>query len=356
MKLLFGVQCTGNGHISRSRELVRELKELGHDVRCVLSGRDPAELREMEIFEPYVSYRGLSFTFARGKVRPIRTGVTVPSQMLRMYRDIGSFDARGFDLVICDFEPITARIARKRGIPSVGFGHQYAFVFDVPMVRSDPVSRYILLNMAPAQYPIGLHWHHFGHPILPPVIPDYLQRRETIPNKVLVYLPFESNEDIVASLSGVRDHEFFIYGTSEPGGDKGNLHHRPYSRMGFLNDLADCDGVICNAGFELPGEALHLGKRLLVKPLHGQLEQRSNALALVQLGLGQSIELLNTIEITRWLTTAPHLRPRNYPRTAEYLARWIDTGDWGHESALRLARSLWQEVPVENASRELVTG
>ena len=40
MKILFGVQTTGNGHISRSRELIRELKEIGHDVWVILSCRD----------------------------------------------------------------------------------------------------------------------------------------------------------------------------------------------------------------------------------------------------------------------------------------------------------------------------
>ena len=37
MKILFGVQGTGNGHISRSRELVRKLKSDGHDVDVIIS-------------------------------------------------------------------------------------------------------------------------------------------------------------------------------------------------------------------------------------------------------------------------------------------------------------------------------
>ncbi len=48
----------------------------------------------------------------------------------------------------------------------------------------------------------------------------------------------------------------------------------------FLQDLENCNGVICGAGFKLAGEALQLGKKLLVKPLKGQFEQLSNALAL----------------------------------------------------------------------------
>jgi hypothetical protein len=61
MNILYGVQATGNGHISRSREVIRNLKMLGHKVRVILSGRDPALLWDMEVFEPYDAFRGLTF-------------------------------------------------------------------------------------------------------------------------------------------------------------------------------------------------------------------------------------------------------------------------------------------------------
>jgi uncharacterized protein (TIGR00661 family) len=345
VRILFGVQATGNGHISRSREIVRELKALGHDVKTVLSGRDPGQLREVEVFQPWVALRGLTFASSSGKVRLLKTARMAPFDTLQMWRDVASFDARGFDLVVCDFEPVTARVARRRGIPSIGVGHQYAFVFDVPTVPGDPASRYILTHMAPTDTPLGLHWHHFGFPILPPIVPDYLESRATHANKILVYLPFEDNADIVATLRKHTGYNFFIYGTREPAGDRGHLHHRAYSRDGFLNDLSDCEGVICNAGFELPSEALHLGKRLLVKPLHGQLEQRSNALGIASLRLGQVMNDLDEQVVSEWLVSGPHIKPMNYPRTAAEMAKWIDAGRW--DTPDELARRLWKEVPVD---------
>jgi uncharacterized protein (TIGR00661 family) len=53
--------------------------------------------------------------------------------------------------------------------------------------------------------------------------------------------------------------------------------------------LYDCAGVISNAGFELASECLQLGKKILAKPLHVQMEQISNATALKQLGYGQTM-------------------------------------------------------------------
>jgi uncharacterized protein (TIGR00661 family) len=348
LRILFGVQTTGNGHISRSREIVRELKALGHDVRTVLSGRDPSLLREIEIFEPWVSYKGLSFFTGAGKIQVLRTSVRAPGATLRLWRDVAAFESGDYDLVISDFEPVTARVAKRRGIPCIGVGHQYAFVFRVPTVRSDPISRYILRNMARADIPLGLHWHHFGFPILPPIVPDNLQLRDTVRNKILVYLPFEDNPSIVESLRGIRTHDFFIYGTHEPAGTNGNLHHREYSRGGFLDDLSDCDGVVCNAGFELPSEALQLGKRLLVKPLYGQLEQKSNALALAQLGFGQVMESLSESAVRLWLDSAPQLRPMNYPRTAAMMAKWIDAGRW--DTVDNLSRMLWKDVALDQSA------
>ena len=95
---------------------------------------------------------------------------------------------------------------------------------------------------------------------------------------------------------------FFIYHDVTDPTDRGNLHIRPFLKEGFKRDLATCNGVVSNAGFELPSEALSLGKKLLVKPLGGQLEQISNATALAKLGLGFTTETLDSVLIAEWLT------------------------------------------------------
>ena len=63
-------------------------------------------------------------------------------------------------------------------------------------------------------------------------------------------------------------------------GVKVHIQINPLSHSEFHAHLLDAEGVISNAGFELASECLHLGKKLLVKPLAGQFEQLSNALAL----------------------------------------------------------------------------
>ncbi|MEI6639226.1 MAG: hypothetical protein FDX02_01995 [Chlorobium sp.] len=341
MKILFGVQGTGNGHISRSRELVRKLKSDGHDVEVIISGRKEEELKEIEIFAPYRVMKGLTLITHKGKLDYLNTMVHL--DLVSLMADIVLLDTAGTDLIITDFEPITSMTAKLKNIPSMGFGHQYAFQYDIPLSEGTLFEKYALLNFAPAQYNAGLHWNHFNQPIFPPVIPEslYAQNDITVINeKVLVYLPFEELEDISLFLTPFAGYEFFIYGKVLESLDEGHLHYRSYSREGFLGDLRESSGVVCNAGFELPGEALHLGKKLLLRPLDGQIEQQSNALGMVELGYGMAMDSLDGAVLADWLQK-PGREPLRYARTVDYIAEWIGCGHW--EELPKYSAASWAE-------------
>ncbi len=341
MKILFGVQGTGNGHISRSRELVRKLKSEGHEVEVIISGRKEEELREIEIFQPYRVMKGMTLVTHKGKLDYLDTMFHL--DLVSLMSDIVMLDTTGTDLIITDFEPITSMTAKLKNIPSMGFGHQYAFPYDIPIARGTFFEKYALLNFAPARYNAGLHWNHFHQPIFPPVIPESLYAAHevtVIKEKVLVYLPFEELEDITLFLAPFTSYEFFIYGKVEAAADAGNLHYRSYSRDGFLADLMESAGVVCNAGFELPGEALHLGKKLLLRPLDGQIEQQSNALGMVELGYGLAMDSLDGAVLADWLQL-PGREPLHYARTVDYIAEWIGCGHW--DELPKYAAAAWAE-------------
>jgi uncharacterized protein (TIGR00661 family) len=328
MKILFGVQGTGNGHISRSRELVRKLKEDGHDIDVIISGRKESELKEVEIFQPFRVMKGMTLVTRKGKMNYIDTMLQL--DIARLMADVAFLDTTGTDLIITDYDPITSMAARMKNIPSMGFGHQYAFRYDIPVARGNFLAKFSLMNFAPARYNAGLHWHHFNQPIFPPVIPPQLYEissQSSVMGKILVYLPFEEIEDVADFVSPFDRFEFFIYGKVREDRDEGHLHFRGYSREGFLGDLLECNGVVCNAGFELPGEALHLGKKLLLRPLDGQIEQESNALAMEELGYGMAMHNLEGDILADWLQQ-PCREPLNYARTVDYIAEWIGSGQW----------------------------
>ena len=221
-------------------------------------------------------------------------------------------------------------------------GHQYAFVHDIPMDGANPLSRFVIRRYAPVDSPVGLHWHHFDQTILPPIIPNHFEPNQpTSPNKIIVYLPFETSDDIIALVKDFADYDFYIYHRFKQAADHKNLHLRPYSRAGFLNDLAECNAVICNAGFELVSEALYLGKRVLVKPLAGQMEQVSNALAISSLKLGMVMRELDKFRVAQ-LLDRPARPPIEFPNVARLIAHWIDSGRW--EDVDGLVRKAWSRT------------
>ena len=339
MKILYGVQATGNGHITRARTMAHELDEAGIEVDYLFSGRPCNKLFNMEPFGDYRCLPGLTFATDKGKIQYLKTAIT--NNLLKFIRDVHTLDLSPYDLVITDFEPVSAWAARLRHKPCIAIGHQYAFKYNIPVAGSNPVARLIMKVFAPSQRSLGIHWHHFNSAILPPMIEPVEGHPSYKANKILVYLPFNDKNDVINWLSGFHDRQFYIYCDIEHAVDNENIHMRPFSRRGFINDLGDCSGIISNAGFELLSEGLQCGKKLLVMPLKGQMEQISNALALQQLGYGDVMEDFNDEAMQIWLEK-PNPRPRYYPNVARSIVNWIKTGMTEDEASL--ARRLWSQV------------
>ncbi len=305
----------------------------------VFSGCTENKLYDASILACVSFFDGFSFSCQNGKIHYAQTLKHLSP--VQFARDILAFDASGYDVVITDFEPLTARIARKHRLPCIGIGHQYAFLYDIPMGRGARLKRMIMEQFAACQYPVGLHWHHFGRPILPPVIPDHIMpSQQTDPSLILVYLPFENPDNIAALFKPFTDFRFVVYGSLfvNPLKNGSTVTWQKFSKTRFFDDLQQCDKIICNAGFELPSEAIFLGKKLLVKPLKGQFEQMANAMAIELLNLGTSVQTLNQAVIEKFLTRQDVSR-KHFPRVAPVLADWIMKGDW--KNIQSLANTLW---------------
>lgn len=339
-KLLYAVQGTGNGHITKARILGPKLKAVGFDVDFLFSGRNADEYFDMEVFGDYQIKQGLTFQVEGGNVLYLKT--LLNSHPARFIREVKSLDLKGYDLVLSDYEPVTAWAAQQQGIPVVGIGHQYAFKYQIPMAGDTRLTRAIMRHFAPVNIGFGLHWHHFGQPILPPIvqIPELPARND--PQKILVYLPFENIETVLALLENLRFHQFHVFHPHTQGVEaKPHIELHPLSRSVMQHHFADCYGVITNSGFEMSSEALQAGKRILTKPLQGQFEQQSNALALRMLGLGTAVDHLDERSIAHWLRNSRALRVQ-YPDTAQAVAERLISGqlsldqDW--------LDSLWSQV------------
>lgn len=341
-RLLYGVQGTGNGHISRATAMHKALEARGVvDVTWVMSGRPPQKLM---CCDEYLWYRGMTFAARNGKVNAFKT--VTGNNMLAFFRDIRRIDLDHYDLIVTDFEPVVAWAARRRGRKTLGIGHQYAFTFPVPVVGNKPLSEKIMRYFAPADTPVGLHWHHFQQPILPPIVAMHGVNlaQERSPDKVLVYLPFENQDALVKLFEDMPQWRFYIYSPEMENYDRGNIHTRAISKIGFKNDLVTAGSIIANSGFELISECLTLGKKILTKPLQGQIEQLSNARALADLGYATVCDNIDGAVIRRWLDSSPDVYRVDYPDVAATLAGWLCDG--GTRDVAQLSAELWRQTSV----------
>ncbi|PPC89041.1 MAG: glycosyltransferase [Methylobacter sp.] len=323
MKIFYGVQGTGNGHITRARAMAKELQVAGIEVNFQFSGRPAHKYFDMEVFNGYQLRHGLTFNTNKGHVNYLKTAIQ--AKPIRFFKEIKTLDLSRYDLVITDFEPVTAWAARMQGVPVLGIGHQYAFNFDIPRKGADPIAAQIMKYFAPAQRSVGLHWHHFGQPILPPIIETHAQPEQVVKNKIVVYLPFEEPRQVIKLLTPFVDFQFHIYSAEPAVSQFSHITCHALSRDGFQQNLYDCEGIISNAGFELASESLQLGKKILAKPLHSQMEQISNALALQQLGYGHTMKNLDQAVVDHWLHH-DHAVQVTYPNVASIIVKWIQSG------------------------------
>jgi len=341
MKILYGVQGTGNGHITRARAMAKALQQANLEVDFLFSGRPADQYYDMEIFGDFRCYPGLSLGIQQGSVSYIHT--LRQARPIRLVKDCNDLQLNGYDLVISDFEPLSAWAARRAGIPSVGLGHQYAFQYDIPKGRHSITAAAVMNYFAPVDYPLGLHWHHFNAPLLPPLVvsPQDLPGPITDAGTILVYLPFESQERVIQLLQNWPQYRFHLFTNDMTAGNYQNIEVHPQSRDGFQRQLLRCSGVICNAGFELISEALCLGKKILARPLAKQMEQLANAAALEQLKLAQTMTELSAEKIEQWLRLGKQITVC-YPHVANRLTDWLCHGEL--EASESLARALWAET------------
>ena len=97
MNILYGVNATGNGHISRSRITISELKKRGHNVTVLFSGRNAEDFFDLDEFKPFIIKKGFTFVFKNGKLNVIRTLLNV--DLIQFITDILTIK-KEYDLII----------------------------------------------------------------------------------------------------------------------------------------------------------------------------------------------------------------------------------------------------------------
>lgn len=284
MKILYAIQGTGNGHLSRARDIIPLLQQKA-TVHVLVSGS------HCEVKLPYpITYplKGLGFVFGKnGGIDLLET--YRKANLKQFFEEIKQVPVEEYDIVISDFEPVSSWACKLKHLPCIGLSHQAAVIHkkSPKPKKKDWLGKAILENYAPVTASYGFHFLPYAKNIFTPVIRQ--QVREGIATKeghYTVYLPAYSDEKIIKVLSGLPQVKWEVFSKhSNTGREEGNVLIRPIENEAFLKSLLSCTGVLCGAGFETPAEALYLDKKLLAIPMKGQYEQQCNAAALEQLGV-----------------------------------------------------------------------
>jgi uncharacterized protein (TIGR00661 family) len=283
MKILYAIQGTGNGHISRAREIVPLLQAHG-ELDILISGTQ-ADVKLAQAIK--YQFHGFSFVFGkRGGVDHFKTWQNM--DLLRFRSDMKKLPLQDYNLIINDFEPVTAWACKAQKIASVSLSHQASFKSKkVPRPKTMDGGKFVLAHYAATTHQVGFHFERYDDYIHTPVIRSEI--RNLIPSNLghyTVYLPALADQHLVKLLQLFPHIKWEVFSKHTSASyTQGNISVKPIHNEHFNQSLASCTGLFTGGGFEGPAEALFLGKKLLVAPMKFQYEQQCNAYALEQLGI-----------------------------------------------------------------------
>jgi len=319
MRILYAIQGTGNGHLARATEIVPILKSMA-ETDVLVSGT------QSDLKVPFqIDYQlsGMSFIIGQnGGVDILKTIQKMPA--LQLIKDIRNLPVDQYDLVINDFEPVSAWACWLRNKTCIGLSHQNAVLHpSAPQPDfEDYLGRLILKKYAPSTFRYGFNFKISPPDIFPPVIRPSI--RNAVSSKephYTVYLPAYSDQQIHDVLSLIPDTEWQVFSKhSVTKYQVGNIQFQPVSLEEFTKSFVSCTGLVCTAGFEGPAEAIYMGKKLCVIPMKKQYEQYCNAAYLKSMGVKVLDHFSDSAPVlTDWIQNSPALEIKFPDLTREIL-------------------------------------
>ena len=337
MKILYAIQCTGNGHLSRAMEVIPFLQKRG-DLDILLSGS------QSDLPFPFpVKYRfhGMSFIFGKkGGVDMFRTYLQMQSR--KLVREINNLPVEDYDIIINDFEPVSAWAAHRNKLPCIALSNQCTILSEnIPKAKHrDILGEMVLKYYAPSTSQYGFHFASFDSNIYTPIIRREVRNLHvTEQEHYTVYLPAYDDERLIKNLTKFPDVKWEVFSKHNKAPVReGNVFVRPIENESFLKSMASCTGILCAAGFGTAAEALYLNKKLLVIPMKNQYEQHCNAAALKFLGLPvmKSLKKKHFSHLEDWIQNGKAAR-MNYPDiTDEIIEEIFDNHFIGKQKPMKI--------------------
>jgi uncharacterized protein (TIGR00661 family) len=329
MRIIYGVVGEGMGHATRSRVILENLLDKGHDIVVVVSGRAHGFLtsklagrprvRVEEIHGLHLKFDGNDLDLVDSIVSNMKSAPAGIAKNLGVFADL----VRGFDadVVISDFESFAWLYARVHKLPLISVDNmQVLNRCSHDRFTNDNASFAFKLAKWAVKSKLPGAYHYlvssFFYPpvrkarttLVPPILrPEILAAKREPGEHVLVYSTAAANADALLAVLKQLPWRFKAYGTGRTG-TEGNVECCAFSEKGFVDDLRTARCVVAGGGYSLMGEAVHLHVPLLSIPVQGQYEQELNARYLELLGYGRFADVAEVETIRSFVNDAPQMQ------------------------------------------------
>ncbi|MBI1280488.1 MAG: hypothetical protein GC179_20365 [Anaerolineaceae bacterium] len=310
MKIVLGVCGFGFGHSTRQRPILEGLMARGHEVILITNDQSTQffsqnypDVRNAQVYVPamHTTPNGLDFAATANDPR------NAQPEANRAFYNACALIEREFckpDLVISDYDMVSAQIAYLFGVPLVTLDQQSKFLgynfpdvsgynpnehrmrlgYFFPKVHTRIATSFFKVNYAPIDaYPVM---------IIPPIIGADVQALTPAPvdKQVTVYISAASSiqqsmDELLAVFSHFPDTTFTCFVEGSPAQTPANVTLKRSSRAGFIESLRQSSAVIGTAGHNLITEALYLHVPMFLLTFD-HYEQQLNASVITSEGLG----------------------------------------------------------------------
>ncbi len=295
MKIFFGVQTEGNGHITQAIAVKQFLNAKGHTISNVFAATKKKGLSKYFTDEFDVTqYEGFDFVFdLKGRVVIWKTMIKntweLPKLICSFVKICNIIRKEKPDVIVNYYEPLvglTTLFFPK--IKYISIAHQYAMTLPAYVAVSGfPVQKLFLriLNYVTSigAIKIALSYYEFTDKtviVCPPILrrSSYI-RSDKQEDFVLVYLMDEGMLDVL--IEQAKKHpdtkiECFTKLTKEITNCPPNLLVRQLDGYAFQERMRVCKAAVCSGGFETSAEAIYQNKPLFMVPMPNHYEQFAN--------------------------------------------------------------------------------
>jgi len=301
VRIVYGVQSTGRGHLARFSALKPLFDAEGHKLLIIVSGPDEPPSFFLDSIGSSRYERMTGFKMADdglGGISKRKTATAfvsnMPDLLSSLYQGHKLISKFKPDLIVSDFDPITGSPMVAPSVFKVGIGNQaMARQLGIDHLAGLRFERFntnlaIKLCTSGVDVLLGCHFYPYDENCLPPILrPDIWNVPVTDDGHILVYHSFQGRlESIAAYARSHKDCEIVVYGYSARPSDMPENMCFETNANQFLSDLATCNTYVGTAGFQAICEAFYLGKKIVVQPIDGHYEQKWNAAKLEELSMG----------------------------------------------------------------------